>query len=60
MSFRCQSCKKVAQKPVRVVTKTRMHKHIELRPNDRNDMVPTIVGVGPQIAAEATVCTDCA
>lgn len=60
MSFRCQKCSKLGQKPHRVVTRTRQHEHVELREGEFGKLVPMIVGVGPQIVEEKDLCGKCA
>ena len=60
MSFRCEQCKKVADRPQIVTTKTRMHEHVELREGERGVLVPMIVGSGPQIVQQKKLCGKCA
>lgn len=60
MSFRCEGCKNVANKPKRVAVKTRQHEHVELREGEFGQLVPQVVGVGDQIVQEKNLCGACA
>lgn len=60
MSFRCENCKDVAQKPKIVTTKTRQHEHVEYRPGEHGFLEPMIVGSGPQIVQQKKLCGACA
>lgn len=62
MSFRCEGCRSVGYKPEIITTKTRMHEHVELRPDGEwgESMIPMIVGSGPQIVQQKKLCGKCA
>lgn len=60
MSFRCNQCKKPSQgKPNRVVVRKRDHVHTEVRMNEEGYKIPTVIGMGTQIAAEVDLCSSC-
>jgi len=59
MSARCKKCNKVTQRPKTVVTKTRQHEHVEMRPGEYGALEPVIVGVGPQIVSQEQRCESC-
>lgn len=61
MSARCKKCNKVTKKPTMITTKSRMHEHVELRPNgEYGELEPMVVGVGPQIVSQELRCDNCA
>lgn len=60
MSFKCEKCNKVAQKPQIITTKTRMVEHTEMREGEYGAMIPVIVGAGSQIVEQKKLCSKCA